>query len=348
MSTAATASIARPYSSPPRFPSATTRLLSSAEEYTLFTDIRAAHYAAWAACLAAPGAVDGREHDPEWYALRAAQDAAVTHAAHAERTATDGAEVLDAWILRHDVTDTRRTLERLVDRALKANLRLATHLAARYHRSILMLGDRVQAAAMGVLRAIRDFDPARNLKFSTYATSWIEHYIQRADMDTSATIRVPVHMQETRRKVAKAARRHEEETGGAISLPALVAATGRKEEAVRQALRLPYCVSADSSPFAKAHDRDDDRRVLDSIADDAPSVEDLIDERERVAVLAAGINRLPARTADIVRARYLGEDGPEDLSVIGARMGLSRERIRQLAADGVRTLQVVVPRMMGF
>lgn len=300
-----------------------------------------------ATCTAGRNKTSCEDDDPEWCALRAVQVISIANALTIEATATDGAKVLDAWILRHDVTDTRRTLERLVDRALKANLRLATHLAARYHRSALMLSDRVQAAAMGVLRAIRDFDPERGLKFSTYATSWIEHAIQRADMDTAATIRVPVHMQETRRKVAKAARRHEEETGGTISLPALVAATGRREEAVRQALRLPYCVSADSSPFATAHDRDDDRRVLDSIADDAPSVEDLIDERERVAALAAGIDRLPARTAAIIRARYPGEGNPEDLSVIGARMGLSRERIRQLAAEGVRTLQVVVPRMMG-
>lgn len=316
-------------------------LLSPPEEQALFRCIRSAHTDAWLACLAAPGVTDSRAEDPEWRLLLAAQRAATAHAISAQRGAQTGDDVLDAWMLREDVGTTKRRLEVLVDRAVQANLRLCTHIAAtKFRRSRLPLEDRLQAAAMGCLRAVRGFDPERGWRFSTYATPWIEHYIQRAAHDTADTIRVPVHMHETRERVAKALTRAQAQQE-VPSIAALATASGRPASAVRQALTVPVVVSADA-PF----DRDRDAKLLDRVADDARAADEALDAHRRAAAVAEGIATLPPRLAAIVRARYLPAGDAETLAEIGARLSLSRERVRQLAAEGVRMLQVVVPKNM--
>lgn len=307
----------------------------------MFTEVRRLHAAAWDACLSPPsGLMDTRADDPDWDLLRAAQDEATTSALALQNSATEGGVWLDAWAWRETVATTRRALEQAAKRAVEANLRLCVHVAGQHRRSKLSLQDRVQHATMGCLRAVRGFDPTRGFKFSTYATTWMNESLQRAEQNTADTIRLPVHVHETRR-VVWAAQRAAEARGEVLSIADLAARTNRPEEAVRRVLDLPFTVSVDSDP--------ERRSTMERAADlGASHPDDDIDAARYGTALHAAVERLTPQVAGIVRERFgfNGDAPPETLSVIGQRLNLSRERIRQLEAKGVRRLRVLVPAMM--
>lgn len=306
----------------------------------MFARIRALYAAAWEAVLLWSSDL-GRVDDPHWDSLRAAQADVLADAASCSADqAQPEPRRRDAAYVHREVTRSRADLERAVQRAVEANLRLVVSIAAkRFAHLETPTADRVQAGVLGCLRAVRDFDPTRGLRFSTYATHWIEHAIRREHQDTGTIIRRSVHMHHVQAQVRAAEARISAETGVSASEvedATIARAIKRKSFVVRRVRSLPVVVASVDATSAV---------VQGETSADARGPDEEIDAARYASALGEGLSFLPDQVAEVVRSR-LCADEPETLAQVGARLGLSRERIRQLQILGVERLRVVIPQIM--
>lgn len=231
-----------------------------------------------------------------------------------------------------------RTYQRLKDRFVAANLRLVIPMARTY-ASFGLLGfeDLVQEGSFGLMKAVDRFDHERGHKFSTYATWWIRHALNRAMADHGRTVRLPAHLVGAMSKLRKAEKQmliDGEKWGDAelarrcgMSVAKLIQVR-RFKEAAPISLDVPVT--------------DDDRvPVRDVLPDEsAPDLDDMLDQERQHVHLEDAIDLLPGIEGPVVRARYgLGGEEPCTLGELAERHNLSRERIRQLQNAGVARLQ---------
>jgi len=213
------------------------------------------------------------------------------------------------------------------ERMINSNLRLVVHVARRYMGQGIPLGDLVQEGVIGLNRAVEKFDWRKGFKFSTYATWWIRQSCQRAVANQSKTIRIPVHVDERRRKLARARQRFEVAEGREPTVEELARAAELEPQHAREALEAVEATVSLNRPVGDGGDGE----LGDLFAD--PDVVDGLEEAERI-LRDAGIRRavesLPERERRVVELRF-GFDGESlTLEAIGRELGLTRERVRQL------------------
>ena len=221
-------------------------------------------------------------------------------------------------------------------RFVEANQRLVVSVARRYRDRGLDLEDLVQEGNLGLLRAIERFDPERELRFSTYALWWIKQAIQRALDDRGRPIRLPSHAADQAARLWRMADRLAAELGGDPD-PAEAARMAGLEPS--RAVELARATLRPLSLESVADD-EGDLALGELIAGDMEGPEEALERTAVADLVRHGLAELSDRGRQVLELRFGLWDGrPRTLVEVGEELGISRERARQLEADGLRRLR---------
>ena len=226
---------------------------------------------------------------------------------------------------------------RAVDQFINANLRLVVSIARKYGRAQMPMLDLIQEGNTGLIRAVEKRDYAKGYKFSTYATWWVRQAITRGIAQQARVVRLPVHVVEELNQVGGARRTLERQLGRDPEPEELAAELGMDLD--REFDLIAW--GRDHVSLDTTVDDDGDTSLGDLMAQEtSPGPDDTVLDVEARARLDALVGQLDDRAADIIRARYGLLDGRQHkLADIGARHGISAERVRQLEREALQKLR---------
>jgi RNA polymerase primary sigma factor len=223
------------------------------------------------------------------------------------------------------------------NRMIESNLRLVVKIAKRYINRGLPFLDLIEEGNLGLIKAVERFKLSKECRFSTYATWWIRQAVERALINQSRTVRLPVHVADDISRMVRISRNLTHELNREPSLEEIAGAMQVKTQHVHRLLTLLQRTSSIETPFGDSNDF----ALIDTIQDSTMTTpSDLLENINSYELISRHFQTLSESEQTILTLRFGLEDGePQTLDTIGQQFGVTRERIRQIETRCIQKLR---------